>query len=180
MEKMRGLVGSTGARLVSAVGRKFTRSQKVHKYLEMLEQPFEMRYKGISSYEESVKKRLYHSDFQRVAAKGNDDLGHFMQGINDKSKTWDPLSKMLYFDTKTWLVDDLLIKADRMSMATSIELRVPFLDHRLVGLAATIPSKYKMRRFDPKFILKHLLRDRLPKSIINRKKWGFQPSRRNV
>ncbi len=175
MEKMRGLVGSTGARLVSAVGRKFTRSQKVHKYLEMLEQPFEMRYKGISSYEESVKKRLYHSDFQRVAAKGNDDLGHFMQGINDKSKTWDPLSKMLYFDTKTWLVDDLLIKADRMSMATSIELRVPFLDHRLVGLAATIPSKYKMRRFDPKFILKHLLRDRLPKSIINRKKWGFQP-----
>ncbi len=80
---------------------------------------------------------------------------------------------MLYFDTKTWLVDDLLIKADRMSMATSIELRVPFLDHRLVEYAASVPSSYKMCGNDPKFILKQVVKDLLPKSVIQRKKMGF-------
>ena len=80
---------------------------------------------------------------------------------------------MLYFDTKTWLVDDLLIKADRMSMATSIELRVPFLDHRLVEYAATVPSSYKIRGKDHKHILKQVVKDRLPKNVIQRKKMGF-------
>jgi asparagine synthase (glutamine-hydrolysing) len=80
---------------------------------------------------------------------------------------------MLYFDTKTWLVDDLLIKADRMSMASSLELRVPFLDYRLVELAAKMPSQYKIRNGNPKFILKHITKDFLPPSIIERKKMGF-------
>ena len=52
---------------------------------------------------------------------------------------------MLYADMKTWLVDDLLIKADKMTMANAVELRVPFLDHRVVEFAASIPLGMKMR-----------------------------------
>ncbi len=173
LEKMRGFLGGAGSNMIAALGAKVTRSQKLLKYLEMLEQPFEKRYKGISSYEESAKNKLYRNDFLPTVTAGNDALRVFLQGIFDESDSWDPLSRMLYFDTKTWLVDDLLIKADRMSMATSIELRVPFLDHRLVELAATIPSKYKMRGRNSKFILKELLKNRLPESIIKRKKMGF-------
>ncbi|WP_321391009.1 asparagine synthase (glutamine-hydrolyzing) [uncultured Desulfuromusa sp.] len=173
IEKMRSLLGMSGSSMFSALGRKISRSQKINKYLDMLEKPFEERYKGISSYDVSVKNSLYQKNFFPVVKQGNTQLGDFLQTLNDKSKSWDPLSRMLYFDTKTWLVDDLLIKADRMSMATSIELRVPFLDHRLVELAASIPSKYKMRGFNPKYVLKQLLKSRLPESIIKRKKMGF-------
>jgi asparagine synthase (glutamine-hydrolysing) len=80
---------------------------------------------------------------------------------------------MLYFDTKTWLVDDLLIKADRMSMAASLELRVPFLDYRLVEFAATIPSKHKIKKGEGKYPLKKMMEGILPNDIIYRKKMGF-------
>ena len=173
LEKMRSLLGMSGSSMLSALGRKITRSQKINKYLDMLEQPFEERYKGISSYDDSVKNNLYQKDFLPVVKQGNPQLGEFLQSLHTKSQNWDPLSRMLYFDTKTWLVDDLLIKADRMSMATSIELRVPFLDHRLVEYAAKIPSKYKMHNFNPKYVLKKMMKNRLPNSIINRKKMGF-------
>src|SRR5690606_42034222 len=64
------------------------------------------------------------------------------------------------FRSKTWLVDDLLIKADRMSMACSIELRVPFLDHRLVEFAAKLPAQFKIAGRKTKRILKEALADR--------------------
>jgi asparagine synthase (glutamine-hydrolysing) len=80
---------------------------------------------------------------------------------------------MLYVDTKTWLVDDLLLKADKMTMAASIELRVPFLDHRLVELSASLPSSYKIRNNEGKFILKKIMEHRLPKEIVYRSKMGF-------
>ena len=85
----------------------------------------------------------------------------------------DVLSRMLYFDTKTWLVDDLLIKADRMSMASSLELRVPFLDYRLVEFASRMPSKYKIHNGQGKFLLKKMMEGLLPNEIIYRKKMGF-------
>ena len=61
---------------------------------------------------------------------------------------------MLYIDTKTWLPDDLLIKADKMTMANSVELRVPLLDHRLLEFAASLPSSFKLNGFTTKYILK--------------------------
>lgn len=83
------------------------------------------------------------------------------------------LDAMLYIDTKTWLPDDLLIKADKMTMANSIELRVPLLDHRVLEFAASLPPSFKLRGFTPKFILKKALSRRIPKEIRNRKKTGF-------
>src|ERR1700739_2207394 len=83
------------------------------------------------------------------------------------------LNRMLYVDTKTWLPDDLLIKADKITMANSLELRVPLLDHRLLEFAAALPSSYKVRKFVTKYILKKALKDRIPRKIMNRKKTGF-------
>ena len=94
-------------------------------------------------------------------------LRHFQN-----SGSADPLDRMLYVDIKTNLVE-LLMKQDQMSMATSIESRVPFLDHQLVELAATIPASAKLGRFSGKRLVKQAVRDLLPASIVNRRKMGF-------
>jgi len=84
-----------------------------------------------------------------------------------------PLGKMLYVDTKTWLPDDLLVKADKMTMANSIELRVPLLDHKILEFAASLPQDFKVHGFTTKYIAKKTLSGRVPREILNRKKAGF-------
>jgi asparagine synthase (glutamine-hydrolysing) len=84
-----------------------------------------------------------------------------------------PLGKMLYVDTKTWLPDDLLVKADKMTMANSIELRVPLLDHKILEFAASLPQNFKIHGFTTKYIAKKTLGGRVPREILNRKKAGF-------
>jgi asparagine synthase (glutamine-hydrolysing) len=80
---------------------------------------------------------------------------------------------MLYVDTKTWLPDDLLVKADKMTMATSVELRVPLLDFQVLEFAASLPTDFKIRGWKTKRILKKALAEFVPKEIIQRKKTGF-------
>jgi asparagine synthase (glutamine-hydrolysing) len=89
----------------------------------------------------------------------------------DKAKG-DLLDRLLYTDIKTYLVE-LCMKQDQMSMAASIESRVPFLDHVLVEFAASIPSRFKTRGMSGKLILKSAVKDLLPPSIIHRRKMGF-------
>jgi asparagine synthase (glutamine-hydrolysing) len=83
------------------------------------------------------------------------------------------LNQMLYVDTKTWLPDDLLIKADKMTMATSLELRVPFLDHKLLEFAAALPPEFKVKGRTTKRVLKKAFEGRVPNEILSRKKTGF-------
>ena len=83
-----------------------------------------------------------------------------------------PLARMLYADQKTYLVE-LLMKQDQMSMAASIESRVPFLDHTFVEFAARIPDGLKIRGRTQKYVLKKAVEDLLPAEIIHRKKMGF-------
>lgn len=173
IEKARSLAGAGVLQGAARAGRLLGVSTKFQKYLDLASLPLEKRYKGISSYEERNKKRLYRDDYASAVAGGEPRVSRFVSDLFKKTEGWDPLSRMLYLDTKTWLVDDLLIKADRMSMSTSIELRVPFLDHRLVEYAASVPSHYKMRGRDPKYILKEVVKGRLPESIVRRKKMGF-------
>jgi asparagine synthase (glutamine-hydrolysing) len=82
------------------------------------------------------------------------------------------LDRLLYTDMKTYLVE-LLMKQDQMSMAASIESRVPFLDHRLVEFAAGLPERMKLRGLTTKWILREAVRDLLPAEILTRKKMGF-------
>jgi len=84
----------------------------------------------------------------------------------------DVLHRLLYTDIKTYLVE-LLMKQDQMSMAASIESRVPFLDHELVEFTASIPAKYDTRGIAGKFILKAAVEDLLPRDIVYRQKMGF-------
>lgn len=83
------------------------------------------------------------------------------------------LNQMLYVDTKTWLPDDLLIKADKITMATSLELRVPFLDHKVMEFAAALPPEFKVKGRETKRALKRAFRGRVPDEILQRKKTGF-------
>jgi asparagine synthase (glutamine-hydrolysing) len=83
------------------------------------------------------------------------------------------LSEMLYLDFRMYLEDNLLVKIDRASMATSLELRTPFLDHRLVEFAAQIPGSLKVRRFRMKYLLKKAVEPWLPREIVYRQKRGF-------
>ncbi len=84
-----------------------------------------------------------------------------------------PLDRAMYVDTKTWLADDILVKADRMTMAHSLESRSPFLDYRLVEFAASLPIELKMSGFKKKYLLKQSQRKRLPAETLSRKKSGF-------
>jgi asparagine synthase (glutamine-hydrolysing) len=83
------------------------------------------------------------------------------------------LDRYLAVDQHYYLPDDILYKADRMSMAHSLEVRPPFLDPRIVDFAASLPQRYKIRGFRQKHILKELMRGKLPASVLNRKKTGF-------
>ena len=81
---------------------------------------------------------------------------------------------MLLRRYKTWLPDDLLLKADKMTMANWIELRVPLLDHKVLEFAASLPGSYKVRGFTTKYILKKLLNGRVPQEILERKRLDFR------
>jgi asparagine synthase (glutamine-hydrolysing) len=85
----------------------------------------------------------------------------------------DDLSAMLYLDTKIWLPDNLLMKGDKMTMAASLEARIPLLDYKLTEYAASIPSHLKIRFFRAKYLLKRAFADFLPEPILTRKKMGF-------
>ena len=98
-----------------------------------------------------------------------DDIAPFFAEVADL----DPLDQASFVDFKTWLVDDILFKVDRMSMAHGLEVRVPFLDHRLVEFAAGLPAKLRYRRFKGKRVLRRYLETRLPRAILDRRKAGF-------
>jgi asparagine synthase (glutamine-hydrolysing) len=123
------------------------------------------------SYFNSRADYIYTHDFKKQC-----DKAHSLLPTSELLKTaahLDDLSRMLYVDTKTWLPDDLFIKADKMTMANSVELRVPLLDHKLLEYAASIPGSYKVRGMDTKYILKQTLSKLVPRQIIERKKAGF-------
>jgi asparagine synthase (glutamine-hydrolysing) len=89
------------------------------------------------------------------------------------SNKGDLLNRMLYTDIKTWMVDDLLMKADKMTMANSLEVRVPFLDHNLAEYAFKIDARWKIKNNISKYILKKTFENKLPYDLVYRKKMGF-------
>ncbi len=85
----------------------------------------------------------------------------------------DPLDRVTYLLVKTYMTDDILTKVDRASMANSLEVRAPFLDRDFAEFAASIPSRFKVRHFTKKWILKEAFKDRLPREILHKPKHGF-------
>ena len=90
-----------------------------------------------------------------------------------ESAGWDPVARMQHVDLFTWLRGDILVKADKMTMANSLELRVPFLDREVFTIASQIPLEEKITRETTKYALRRALRDVVPPHVLNRRKLGF-------
>jgi asparagine synthase (glutamine-hydrolysing) len=126
---------------------------------------------------------LYHERVRQMSTEMIDQLTGSSAAANfvgkDLKKVFntypqkDEVNQRMYTDIQLYMNDQLLHLTDRMSMAVSLEARVPLLDHRLVELSLTIPSALKISTADTKIILKEAVRDLLPDSILNRPKWGF-------
>ncbi|MGZ8171700.1 MULTISPECIES: asparagine synthase (glutamine-hydrolyzing) [Methylobacter] len=117
------------------------------------------------------KPELYNKEF--AAFLDIQSSGMFTRKLFEQVSDQPLLNRMLYVDTKTWLPDDLLVKADKMTMAASVELRVPLLDYRVLEFAASLPLHYKVNGWKLKRILKAALVETVPQEILNRKKTGF-------
>ncbi len=176
---MRRLVPeSVGGPLFGALGR-------VYPKLDWLPRPFrakailqELGLDPVSAYFSSVsvcgdglRRQLFSPallrDLQGYSAL---DLlrGHMMRSGSDH-----PLSQVQYADLKTWLAGGILTKVDRASMASSLEVRVPLLDHTLVEWAAGLPPTLKLHHGEGKYVLKSALEPHVPRDILYRPKQGF-------
>jgi asparagine synthase (glutamine-hydrolysing) len=150
-------------------------SPRIAKYAPLMNVQFPNYYYSRTStpfrYSGNGLGSLYTADFAGSIDKEEtiEPLRSLFSNVKDQSV----LDQMLYIDTKTWLPDDLLIKADKMTMANSVELRVPLLDHKVLEFAASLPSHYKVKGFTTKRILKQALSRRVPRRILERKKVGF-------
>ena len=149
--------------------------RRIRKYAPLMTAPLEKYYYSRAStpfeYFNSNFQELYTEDF--LAAVQKAVSAELLERYFDTVKGSGNLDKMLYVDTKTWLPDDLLIKADKMTMANSLELRVPLLDHRILEFAASLPAEYKLMGTTTKYILKKALAKRVPPQILKGKKTGF-------
>ena len=87
--------------------------------------------------------------------------------------TEDDFDRLFYFDLKSWLVEDLLLKKDKMGMSASIEARVPYLDQDVVEFAMKLPLSFKIRGLKGKYIFRRMLEDHLPAEVLARPKIGF-------
>ncbi|HEX8250355.1 MAG TPA: asparagine synthase (glutamine-hydrolyzing) [Pyrinomonadaceae bacterium] len=126
---------------------------------------------SISQYNALRKKSLYSKDFQSKL-NGNSGVGLYRNIANSVS-TGNPIDNLLYLDSKTYLPGDILTKVDRMSMAASLEARVPLLDHELIEFVTQIPSGLKMKGSETKYIFKKAMEGIVPREILYREKQGF-------
>jgi asparagine synthase (glutamine-hydrolysing) len=114
---------------------------------------------------------LYSGDFAR-AVRDADPFAGFRRA-HAACTSPDPVDRALYVDVQTYLVDDIMTKVDKMSMAVALEAREPLLDHKLLEFAATVPASLKLKNGRSKHLLRRLLERHVPASIVNRPKQGF-------
>ncbi|MFN0111083.1 MAG: asparagine synthase (glutamine-hydrolyzing) [Blastocatellia bacterium] len=126
---------------------------------------------SLSYFGSDAKRELLNASIRREL-NGHDSADQFRR-IYDEPVGADKLNRLLYLDSKTYLPGDILTKVDRMSMAHSIEARVPLLDHKLIEFVQTIPASLKLRGSTTKHILKQAMSGLIPEAIINRPKMGF-------
>ena len=126
---------------------------------------------SLSYFGAAAKRNLLAAEVRR-GLNGYDSAAAFEQLFAEPSSA-DPIERLLYLDSKTYLSGDILTKVDRMSMAHSIEARVPLLDHELIEFVQSIPASLKLRGQTTKHILKQAMGELIPNEIINRPKMGF-------
>jgi len=127
--------------------------------------------RGVSIFKQDIRDKLYSSSY-KTDLQGYNTQEVFNRHANE-ADVHDGLSLIQYLDLKTYLVGDILTKVDRASMAHSLEVRVPLLDHHLIEWIATLPSDFKLAGSEGKYIFKKSLEGRLSDDILYRKKMGF-------
>jgi asparagine synthase (glutamine-hydrolysing) len=152
----------------------FPRPFRLKNFLSSLSRSFEEAYfRDMSFYFlPEMKSRLYTADTAAAVQDCNafDILGiHFAANANP-----DPTTRVQYVDIKTYMTEDILVKVDRMSMANSLEVRSPLLDHKLMEFVGRLSSAWKLRAGESKYIFKKMNEDRLPREVLYRKKQGFR------
>jgi asparagine synthase (glutamine-hydrolysing) len=128
---------------------------------------------SISHFNNLRKNALYSPEF---LSKLNGDFARgeeTFRRIANSISTGNPTDNLLYLDSKTYLPSDILTKVDRMSMATSLEARVPLLDHKLIEFVTQIPTDLKLKGLETKYIFRQAVRGIVPDEILDRPKQGF-------
>jgi len=141
-------------------------------YLRQIDRPYE-RYilDAMAVFDDADRLALYSSSFRDATREMDPYRHHLPQFAGEAGRSWP--ARMMEYDLKTYLPNDILTKVDRMSMLASIEAREPLLDHHLVELAARIPSRLKIRDGIGKYILKKAISPYLPTAILSKRKQGF-------
>jgi asparagine synthase (glutamine-hydrolysing) len=150
--------------------RSFVRRLK--RFVKGISEIPERRYvRWICFFDNEMKNELYTSSFKELT-KGIDSVDLTVNWYK-KADAEKFIDKTLFVDVMSYLPEDLLVKVDIASMANSLEARSPFLDHKLMEFAASLPADLKLRGMETKYLLKHTLSDIVPKEILHRKKMGF-------
>jgi asparagine synthase (glutamine-hydrolysing) len=131
------------------------------------------RYLDSVSFITGLNKLSLYTEGMRAQLGGASRAEAVFRGHASRVSSSDPLDTLLYIDSKTYLPGDILTKVDRMSMAVSLEARVPLLDHKLIEFVTRIPSSLKMKGAETKHIFKRAVRGLVPDEILDRPKQGF-------
>jgi len=177
-ERVRGLVpGAVRGPLFGLLGRLYPKADwapKVLRAKSTLEalalDPIEGYFHSISILGDSLRARLFRDSFRREL-QGYHAIEVLRRHLERAPEH--PLSRVQYLDLKTYLPGDILTKVDRASMAHSLEVRVPILDHELVEWAAGLPPETKLRDREGKYLFKHAMEPYLPRELLYRPKMGF-------
>jgi len=164
-----------GARLAGRLARNMPLGVKGARSLQHLAlSPAEAcaRKHAYGLFEAAAREALYASDF-KAQLRDADPFAAFRLAYASCPSP-DAVDRALYVDVKTYLVDDIMTKVDKMSMAVSLESREPLLDHKLLEFAATVPTSLKLKNCRSKYLLRRMLERRIPKSIVDRPKHGFE------
>ncbi|MFL5369514.1 MAG: asparagine synthase (glutamine-hydrolyzing), partial [Myxococcales bacterium] len=174
LERVRA-AAATAVDRTAPLAARLIKNPKLRKYLYWATLPLEERYRGVScAFVDEEKSILKANDGslippRQISAKLVDRLAvHWAE-----TEGLPPLERMLELDRRVWLPDDLLVKADKMTMATSVELRVPFLDHQLIEWCAMLPERAKLRGGVGKWLLRRAAYERLPPECTAKGKRGF-------
>jgi asparagine synthase (glutamine-hydrolysing) len=149
--------------------------RRARRFLTVASEPMSKRYgRWIGYFNSAAKADLYTPDF-RASLNGSspDASDRWMGGMFSRVAALDPVEAAMAVDVESYLPYDLLVKVDITSMANSLEARSPFLDHKVMELAAHLPVDLKLRGRTAKYLLKHAFRDLLPPENVNRRKMGF-------
>jgi asparagine synthase (glutamine-hydrolysing) len=151
---------------------KRTRARDAKRFLEAANLPTTDRYfRWMSVFDVGAKGELFTDEF-RARLNGNPARGVLSDWFA-RAKSLGDLDTALLTDQMTYLPNDLLVKVDIASMATSLEARSPFLDHKVIEFAACLPEHLKMKGFQPKYLLKKAAARLVPRDVIYRRKMGF-------